>query len=542
MILKSSKNILIVLILFSSFFSDVKVNATSEQDDLKNWFNNSFWYKSKGMMIFDKALCEVKKSKNKIPQDCKEKNITEIKYDADFLRKLKCEKFIKDRFNFEAKVNLKNKIIDDCKRIFHTYKSDFNFDPEDHFSLNYIKFAVNAELPHYEGGIIDGQKEGKGIQYFKDGTIYLGEFKENKWNGEGKLIYQSGLRYIGDFQDGKVNGYGVINYPSGARYEGLFKNSQRNGLGTLYESNGEVYKGQFKNNKKHGRGEQIDLFEEKYLGYWIDNAKNGKGILFNENGKVLKQGIWENDILLKSKKIDQESLVDINESILITKEIRHERCLNASDYEGCMNYQSEKSKEPVVMNKKSEKEKCFGQGESKICIANKGKDFLGMEKLTGWQYMNDLVNSSVYYWEIKPRKVKVRGKYGRYIEIRSFVRKLVSPSAGSPPSIIGGTRVDCYNSGYGSISCSSNSPTIIGGVPSSPGGVGNILVRNIIDCKDKTFQSITKGNLPMAYGRIREKSKWKKIKSDDNYQIRNTSEKYCGQIDSLNSSDFTKYE
>ena len=78
--LKSSKNILIALIFFLAFFSDVKVNAKSDQDDLKNWFNDSFWYKSKGMMIFDKALCEVKKSKNKIPQDCKEKNKTERQF------------------------------------------------------------------------------------------------------------------------------------------------------------------------------------------------------------------------------------------------------------------------------------------------------------------------------------------------------------------------------------------------------------------------------------------------------------------------------
>ena len=541
MIFNFSKNILISLIFFTSFFADAKVNATSNQDDLNNWFNDSFWYKSKGFLLYDKALCEVKKSNNKTLQDCKKKNMTEIKYDADFSRKSKCEEFIKDTFNFEAKVNLKNKIIDDCKRIFHTYKSDFDFDPEEYFSLDYIKFAVNAELPHYDGEIIDGQKEGNGIQYYKSGTIYLGEFKDNKWSGEGKLIYQDGLRYIGEFKDGKADGYGVINYPSGARYEGLFKNSQRNGLGTLYESNGEVYKGQFKNNKKHGRGEQIDLFEEKYLGYWIDNAKNGKGILFDENGKVLKQGIWENDILLKSKKIDQKSLVDINEPILITKEIRHERCLNATDYEGCMNFQADKPEAPIVKNKTSEKEKCFGEGEKKVCIAKKGKDFLGMEKLIGWRYLNDVVNSSVFYYEVEPRKVKVRGEYGRYIELRSLSRKLVTPKAGTSPSIIGGTSVDCYNSGYGSINCSSNSPTIIPGVPSSPGGVGQILFREIIDCKDKTFQLITKGDLPMAYGRIRKKSKWKKLTSENN-MLQNTSEKYCKKVDYLSPSDFTKYE
>ena len=45
----------------------------------------------------------------------------------------------------------------------------------------------------------------------------------------------------------------------------------------------------------------------------------------------------------------------------------------------------------------------------------------------------------------------------------------------------------------------------------------------------------------MAYGRIRKKSKWKKLTSEKS-MLQNTSEKYCNKVDYLSPSDFTKYE
>ena len=77
--------------------------------------------------------------------------------------------------------------------------------------------------------------------------------------------------------------------------------------------------------------------------------------------------------------------------------------------------------------------------------------------------------------------------------------------------MIGGNNINCYDSGYGSINCTSRGPTVLPGVPSSPGGIGQMLIRSIIDCRDNTYQEITKSDFPIAYGRSRKKSKWKEI-------------------------------
>ena len=219
----------------------------------------------------------------------------------------------------------------------------------------------------------------------------------------------------------------------------------------------------------------------------------------------------------------------------------HKLCLEARDYKGCIdankNFEIESTEKT---NKYSAKEECFGEG---WCIAKDGKDFLGMQKITDWSYLEDIPELTISYFERVPRKVKVRGNYGRYIEIRSIKRKQFSPQAGSSPSFYGGGETNCYDTGYGSMSCSSNLPTVIPGSPSTPGGVGQILFRYIIDCQDKTYQKIVKGDLPIRNGRLRSKSKWIKLSSNKaNWHPKSAAREYCMDVDKLTISDFIKYE
>jgi antitoxin component YwqK of YwqJK toxin-antitoxin module len=44
----------------------------------------------------------------------------------------------------------------------------------------------------------DGERNGEGVFYYKDGGYYEGQWKDNKMNGFGKLYYESGkLAYEG---------------------------------------------------------------------------------------------------------------------------------------------------------------------------------------------------------------------------------------------------------------------------------------------------------------------------------------------------------
>lgn len=65
---------------------------------------------------------------------------------------------------------------------------------------------------------------GKGIYKFKNGNIYEGEFKDNKFCGSGVLTTKD---YIlkGDFYDNKANGMCIIEYFSGDKYQGNMKNN-----------------------------------------------------------------------------------------------------------------------------------------------------------------------------------------------------------------------------------------------------------------------------------------------------------------------------
>ena len=232
----------------------------------------------------------------------------------------------------------------------------------------------------------------------------------------------------------------------------------------------------------------------------------------------------------------------------------HKLCLEAKDYAGCMkansnpknNYKFEKNSfgdNNLKTNQDEKEEKCWGPSDNYWCIAKEGVDFLGMPKLVGWNYVEDKIDLTVSYFERVARKVKVRGDYGRYIEVRNIRRVLVSPSAGTSSSVFGSGEANCYDTGYGSISCSYTPPTVIPGIPSSPGGVGQIFRRFIIDCEDETYQRIVKGDLPTSYGRIRKKSKWISLSSEKAYWFpKDRAKGFCDKIDSLNKSDFTKYQ
>lgn len=38
----------------------------------------------------------------------------------------------------------------------------------------------------YKGEMANGKREGRGVQVWKDGTVYMGDWKNDRINGEGK--------------------------------------------------------------------------------------------------------------------------------------------------------------------------------------------------------------------------------------------------------------------------------------------------------------------------------------------------------------------
>ena len=220
-----------------------------------------------------------------------------------------------------------------------------------------------------------------------------------------------------------------------------------------------------------------------------------------------------------------------------SKCMNHQNCLDAKDYEGCMTYQdsSKGSKSVSITNK----EMCMLDGGSQVCIAGEGEDILGYPKLTGWLYRSVPEKPGVYYSDLELYKVKVRGKYGRYIEFKEVIRYYQEPIAGTPRSKLWSTdsKTTCtdhsYGSTYGSVQCTTTpgKTTYIGGTPATPGGVRTLQYHTIFDCEEKTIGT-HKGN--------QLQGKWKKFSQARELDV-GLAKKNCPIINTLKASTFMKY-
>ena len=104
----------------------------------------------------------------------------------------------------------------------------------------------------YEGPIINGKKEGKGIYIYQNGCKYEGYFRNDKKEGEGIFYYANGDRYKGNFLGGYYQGFGIFYFNNGDRYEGEFKNDKPEGKGIYYYNNGDRSMGDYLNDNPIG--------------------------------------------------------------------------------------------------------------------------------------------------------------------------------------------------------------------------------------------------------------------------------------------------
>ena len=101
---------------------------------------------------------------------------------------------------------------------------------------------------------INGDKNGKRKEYYKEKLIYEGEFLEGKRNGHGKEYHFT-------------EGYSL--------YEGEFVEGKRNGKGKEYYDNGKI----------------------KFEGEYFDSKINKKGKECNKEGELIREGEFNNDSL-----------------------------------------------------------------------------------------------------------------------------------------------------------------------------------------------------------------------------------------------------
>ena len=85
--------------------------------------------------------------------------------------------------------------------------------------------------------------------------------------------------YVGQKDElGQKCGKGVFIWEDGSKYSGYWKNDKANGRGRLIHNDGDVYEGEWLNDKAHGKGKYIHLNRATYEGDWVEDLQHGFGV------------------------------------------------------------------------------------------------------------------------------------------------------------------------------------------------------------------------------------------------------------------------
>lgn len=155
----------------------------------------------------------------------------------------------------------------------------------------------DATIPYPSSQITEKDKHG----------FFVAQKIKGKISGTGIYKYKNGNLYIGDFKDKIPNGFGMLicsdsdtikNCPKAKIYVGRFKDGLKRGKGVCYDINGEIiYSGKFDNdqfrdtltcddiNLRYFSDAKTDDFY--YIGEFVGTAPDGYGAIFFSNGDIL---------------------------------------------------------------------------------------------------------------------------------------------------------------------------------------------------------------------------------------------------------------
>ena len=189
-------------------------------------------------------------------------------------------------------------IISKKKKII--YEGEF----ENGFPKGYGKYTISNEGRSYEG--IWNKEIKIGIETWNDGTIYMGDFKNNKKDGVGIYRWNDGTIYYGEWKNNNMDGYCYINYADDKRYEGEMMNGTKNGYGEFTWKPIRKYIGYYANDLKEGFGIYIWNIKtfQIYVGFWNKGKMEGIGMLLN--GKNIYYGKWSKGVKIEQFKNKRE--------------------------------------------------------------------------------------------------------------------------------------------------------------------------------------------------------------------------------------------
>ena len=143
---------------------------------------------------------------------------------------------------------------------------------------------LDDEVEEYNGGQVEGVRQGHGTGRWPDGKEYVGQWQNGDRHGQGTVTWPNGQKYIGEWQGDFATGKAVLSKPDGTVYAGEFLDSQRHGLGTQTYANGATYTGGWKDDHPEGWGVICTVDGKHVFGRFGINQRHGRGVQFFENG------------------------------------------------------------------------------------------------------------------------------------------------------------------------------------------------------------------------------------------------------------------
>ena len=166
------------------------------------------------------------------------------------------------------------------------YSEDEQYTGEMKYSRAHGKGVLKSYGTVYEGEFIEQKYHGKGKFTDQHGNTYTGDFKDGKFHGEGSYITKDGREYQGEFIEGQFTGQGSYKDKEGTHYEGGFKNWSYDGEGSLKDSGGNQHIGTFQHGILSGQGKHILKSGAHYEGEFNYGQYEGKGTFTNDKGDV----------------------------------------------------------------------------------------------------------------------------------------------------------------------------------------------------------------------------------------------------------------
>jgi len=160
---------------------------------------------------------------------------------------------------------------------------------------NCIGNYTTTEGALYVGEFRNGKYNGQGTATWSNGDRYVGEFRDDKFHGQGIYTSEKNFVYAGDFRDGMFNGVGTYTSSNGMKYVGEWRDDERNGQGTYTWPSGRVYVGQFRGDEREGQGSDTQPDGSKYVGEFRESKRWGTGTLYDASGRILQSGVWRDD-------------------------------------------------------------------------------------------------------------------------------------------------------------------------------------------------------------------------------------------------------